>query len=162
MRCYIIYIIHYRSYVFYNLFMRFVVLKNCMIFVDWFSASASAILDGMLRLVRVEEYCMHSSTICLMVSAVWHESHIGWGSLLIKYEWVRKECPILMRVIAMSWRRLKLEGVLHFLVVFLIVLSLLVEGIEFQWFCQAKRILYLIEFCMSLVGTMFIVGFENI
>lgn len=132
------------------------ILKNVIIFKVWLSSIASIILY-----VQVNVYwsilCIHSFTMCLIVIAFWHESHIDWGYFLIKYEKVRKDTMILMRVVAMSCR-LKLEEVCHFWIVFQIFLSLLDVGIGFQWFFQDERILFLI----LLVDILFIVGLEHI
>lgn len=74
-----------------------------MIFDVLCSSSASTTLGGILWSVRIEVYSAHSSTMtCLTVSIWLHVLHIGWGSLLIRYECVSAGCPILTRVIAVS------------------------------------------------------------
>lgn len=87
-----------------------------------------------------------------------------WGYLLIKYEWVGKESPILVQVIAMSWtlvRRLKLEGVFYLLIVFFFFKYFRVCW-TFWHICQDKWIFWLIEFFMSLVGTLFVLGLRMV
>jgi len=70
---------------------------------------------------RVVEYCEHSSIIgmCLMVNEVWQDSHIGWGAKeRVSDSEGAGDCDVLASVEI-------IEGVFHFLIMFLIFFSLL-------------------------------------
>ncbi|KAL4130636.1 hypothetical protein QTP88_008056 [Uroleucon formosanum] len=53
---------------------------------------------GLLRVPPCTENFGQSIIMCLIDRLTLHVSQVGFGSLLIRYEWVRWVCPILTRI----------------------------------------------------------------
>lgn len=99
----------------YNLSTKPINLKKLRMLV-WFRASSSV----------VELLCLgHLMIMCSIVMGVLHESHIGFGSLVIKKEWVILEWHILALLIIICSLLEAFSGYDHFVTVFLMFLSLL-------------------------------------
>jgi len=79
--------------------------KICMVLS---SCRVSSKLLGIDKVLRMFCRSGQSRMMCWMVRSSWHLLYMGGGSLLIKKECVKKECPILTRIRVTSCRLFKL------------------------------------------------------
>lgn len=86
-----------------NLLLISVLFKNQL--VGWFGShwvTLPALGCNAFRFTRIVEYFVHSTIVLWTtynIRSLWHLFHIGCSSLLMKWECVRKMCPILIRMI---------------------------------------------------------------